>query len=89
MATNRKRKSATSLRERFIRSVAAESSYHVIFEHIAGIAFFVKDRHSRLIAANRHFYERLGFQSEKALIGKDDFAIFPARLAEHFRRDDT
>jgi PAS domain S-box-containing protein len=89
MGASRKRKSPASLRESFIRSIAAESSYHTLFEHIAGVAFFMKDRHSRLVAANRHFYERLGFRSEREMIGKDDFALFPARLAEHFRRDDT
>ena len=89
MAATRKNLSTASLREKFIRSVAAESSYHAIFEHVAGVAFFMKDRHSRLIAGNRHFYERLGFQSERELIGKDDFALFPARLAEHFRDDDA
>ena len=89
MDATRKRKTSSSLRVRFIRSVAAESSYHAIFEHIAGVAFFMKDRQSRLVAANRHFYERLGFRSERELIGKDDFALFPARLAEHFLRDDT
>jgi PAS domain S-box-containing protein len=88
MPAARKRPRASSLRERFIRSVAAESCYHVLFEHIPGVAFFMKDRRSRLVAANRHFYERLGFRSERELIGKDDFALFPARLAEHFRRDD-
>ena len=89
MPSIRKRPTPSSLREKFIRSIAAESSYHAIFEHLPGIAFFVKDRHSRLMAANRHFYERLGFQSERELIGKDDFALFPARLAEHFRHDDA
>ena len=89
MAATRKNLSTASLREKFIRSVAVESSYHAIFEHVAGVAFFMKDRHSRLIAGNRHFYERLGFRSERELIGKDDFALFPARLAEHFRDDDA
>ena len=89
MPAIRKRKSPPSFRDRFIRSIAAESSYHGIFEHIPGVAFFMKDRHSRLVAGNRHFYERLGFRSERELIGKDDLALFPARLAEHFRRDDA
>ncbi len=89
MAAARKRKSPSSLRESFIRSVAAESSYHAIFEHVTGVAFFMKDRQSRLVAANRLFYERVGFRSEAELIGKDDLALFPARLAEHFRRDDA
>ena len=89
MTTIRKRQTSSPVRDRFIRSVATEGSYHAIFEHIAGVAFFMKDRQSRLVAANRQFYERLGFRSERELIGKDDFALFPARLAEHFRRDDT
>ena len=89
MVTIRKRKNPSSLRERFIRSVSAESSYHAIFEHIAGVAFFMKDRQSRLVAGNRHFYGRLGFRGEREIIGKDDFALFPARLAEHFRSDDA
>ncbi len=89
MPATHKRQSPSSLREKFIRSVAAESSFLALFEHLAGVAFFLKDRRSRLIAANRHFYERLGFQSERELIGKDDFALFPARLAEHFRHDDA
>jgi PAS domain S-box-containing protein len=89
MPAKPKRKCTSSLRDRFIRSIAAESSYHVLFEHIPGVAFFVKDRQSRLVAGNRHFYERLGFQSERELFGKDDLALFPARLAEHFRRDDA
>ena len=63
MPATRKRKSPSSLRDRFIRSVAAESSYHALFEHIAGVAFFMKDGQSRLIAANRHFYERLGWRT--------------------------
>ncbi len=89
MPAKLKRPTASSVRERFIRSVAAESCYHLILEHIGGVAFFMKDRSSRLVAANRHFYERLGFRSERELIGKDDFTIFPARLAEHFRHDDA
>ena len=89
MPAARKHKSPPSFRDRFIRSIAAESSYHGIFEHIPGVAFFMKDRQSRLVAGNRHFYERLGFRSERELIGKDDLALFPARLAEHFRRDDA
>ena len=40
------------------------------------------------MAANRHFFERFGFENEQALLGKNDFDLFPARLAENFRRDD-
>ena len=89
MAAIRKRKSPPSLRDQFLRSIAPENGCHVLFDHIPGVAFFAKDRQSRLVAANRLFYERVGFRSERELIGKDDLALFPARLAEHFRRDDA
>ena len=61
MPVTRKRQSPPSLRDQFFRSIAAESGCHVLFDHIPGVAFFAKDRHSRLVAANRQFYERLGF----------------------------
>jgi AraC-like DNA-binding protein len=89
MPAIRKRKIPSSLRDQFFRSIAPEDGCHVLFDHIPGVAFFAKDRQSRLVAANRLFYERVGFRSERELIGKDDLALFPARLAEHFRRDDA
>ena len=89
MPPTRKRKNPSSLRDQFLRSIAPASGCHVLFDHIPGVAFFAKDRQSRLVAANRLFYERVGFRGERELIGKDDLALFPARLAEHFRRDDA
>ena len=76
-------------RPRFLRALAPEHSYHALLDRLPGVAFFAKDRDSRLMAANRQFFERFGFRSEAAIVGKDDFDLFPARLAEHFRRDDA
>jgi len=59
-----------------------------LFNHLPGIAFFAKDSNFRLVAANRSFWERLGVASEDAIIGKDDFELFPGRLAHSFRTDD-
>ena len=75
-------------RDRFLASVAPESSYHALFNLMPGVTFFAKDRHSRLMAANAHFYRRFGFRTEAELVGKDDYQLAPPRLAEHFRRDD-
>ena len=55
---------------------------------MADISFFVKDRQFRLVTANRSFWNRFGFASVEELVGKDDFELFPPRLAQHFRRDD-
>ena len=81
-------RTATDARERFLRALAPERAHHVLLDHLPGIAFFAKDRDSRLMAANRQFYERFGFRTEAQIVGKSDLDLFPARLAEHFRRDD-
>jgi AraC-like DNA-binding protein len=52
------------------------------------VAFFAKDNHVRIMGASRHFFERFGFSREEQIVGKDDFELFPTRLAESFRRDD-
>lgn len=80
---------AAAGRARFFATLAPERSHHVLLDHLPGIAFFAKDRDSRLMAANRPFFERFGFRREAQIVGKTDYELFPARLAEHFRRDDA
>jgi len=58
-----------------------------LFDDLPGVSFFVKDKEHRLIMVNAGFLPRLGL-SQQELFGKSDFDIFPARLAEHFRRED-
>jgi AraC-like DNA-binding protein len=41
------------------------------------------------MCASRSFLERFGFRDELEIIGREDFELFPPRLAENFRRDDT
>ncbi len=82
-------RSPPTARERFLRALAPERAYHPLLDHLPGIAFFAKDRDSRLMAANRQFYERFGFRSEPEIVGLSDFDLFPAQLAEHFRSDDA
>lgn len=75
-------------RDRFLAAIAPESSYQTLFNLMPGVTFFAKDRQSRLMAANAHFYTRFGFRTESELVGVDDYQLVPPRLAEHFRRDD-
>ena len=55
---------------------------------IKGVSFFVKVKNFRLIFANPFFYRRLGLKSQKELLGRDDFELFPEPLAKKFRKDD-
>ena len=77
-----------ALRERFLRRMAPDSQFYLLMNHLPGISFFAKNRDFQIVCANRHFVESLGFRSEDELVGKGDFDLFPARLAESFRRDD-
>ncbi len=76
------------LKDQFLAEIAPDSHFDILFNHIPDISFFAKNKNLELIAANKRFWERLGVDSEAELIGKNDFEIFPQRLAENFRRDD-
>lgn len=76
-------------RQAYFSALAPESCYHQLFALMPGVTFFAKDRESRLMAANPHFYRRFGFSCEEDLVGLDDYALMPPRLADHFRKDDA
>lgn len=59
-----------------------------LFDHLPGYSFFAKDLEGTIVGANRPFYERFGFHSKEEIVGKSDFDLFPAGLADKFRRDD-
>ena len=79
---------AAALRERFVRRISAKTPFYQLFDHLQEISFFAKDRQFRLMCASQRFLERFGFSSETEVVGRDDFELFPVRLAENFRRDD-
>jgi AraC-like DNA-binding protein len=79
---------ASSLQENFLRAQSPASATHKLLDHLPGVSFFAKNRQFLIVAANQPFFERFGFRSEDEIIGKDDFTLFPPRLAEHFRADD-
>ena len=67
---------------------AISSQFAELFDHIAGHSFFAKNVDGEMMKANRAFYERFGYTSESEIIGKKDIELFPAGLADNFRRDD-
>lgn len=77
-----------SLQRRFLRAIADNSHFHVLFEHLPGVSFFAKDAAGRIMRANGTFLERLEVASEEDVIGRTDYELFPEGLADNFRRDD-
>ena len=75
-------------RKQFLANLGPQTHFYHLFDHLPDVAFFAKDHECRILAASRLFYERFGFQSEEEIIGRDDFELFPKRLAETFRKDD-
>jgi len=50
---------------------------------------WIKDRQGRFVYGNRLFFERFGYSSLQGLLGKCDFDIAPAHLAEKYVADDA
>lgn len=80
--------STDQLKSEFLLQLSPATHFEVLFDHLPGISFFVKNRDFRIVAANRAFWERLGARSEAEVIGREDFQLFPAQLARKFRADD-
>lgn len=73
---------------RFFARMGGQQQFQQLFEHLPGVYFFVKDRHSRMVCASQPFWQHLGAASEAEIIGKTDHEFFPQHAADHFRRDD-
>lgn len=50
---------------------------------------WIKDREGRFAYGNRLFFERFGYASLQGLLGKCDFDLAPAQLAEQYVADDA
>jgi AraC-like DNA-binding protein len=72
----------------FLNSLADPFAFRLMFDHVADVLFFIKDRESRLIGASRPILERLGVKSEEEIIGTRDADFFPEAIANSFREDD-
>jgi|WetSurMetagenome_2_1015567.scaffolds.fasta_scaffold10117_1 PAS domain S-box-containing protein len=64
-----------------------ESYLSAIIENQPGLVW-LKDRESRFLAVNQAFAISCGLDDPEKLPGKMDFDIWPAELAESYRRDD-
>jgi PAS domain S-box-containing protein len=59
-----------------------------LFDHIADIVLFIKDREARYVAVNQTLAERCGFADKRALIGRRASEVFAPPLGERFEAQD-
>ena len=83
-----KKNNAPKQKKGVLQEIHSTANFLAMFDTLEGISFFAKDRNFCLIYANPPFYRRLGLQSQKELLGKNDFELFPEPLAKKFRKDD-
>lgn len=70
-------------------SLAAAEQNFAMLDLIPDTHAWVKDTGGRFVYGNRLFFERFGFTSMQALVGKCDHDIAPAQLADNYVADDA
>lgn len=61
----------------------------MLFEYLPDVYFFAKNANGLFVMANELFIKKCGKQTEKDIIGKDDYAFFPVERARQYIEDDT
>src|SRR6187455_91976 len=82
------RSTAIATRDKFLRRLSPDTPFYQLFDMIPDVSFFAKDHEFRFICASQRFLERFRLRRETDVVGRNDFDLFPSRLAENFRRDD-
>jgi AraC-like DNA-binding protein len=59
-----------------------------LFDHIADIVFFIKDREARYVAVNQTLVDRCNLTDKRALIGRKASQVFAPPLGERFEAQD-
>jgi AraC-like DNA-binding protein len=59
-----------------------------LFDHVADIVFFIKDREARYVAVNQTLADRCNFADKRALIGRKASHVFAPPLGERFEAQD-
>ena len=72
----------------FCDDLDSASELVLLFEYLPDVYFFVKDEAGKIMAGNRNFAQRMGFECGQDLVGKSTWEICPPELAELYVADD-
>lgn len=81
--------SASAIQRNFFAQMADPHAFSLLFEHLPGVFFLVKDLTGRFIAANSATRERLGAYDAERFIGTTDADYLASDMAQNFRQDDA
>ena len=80
---------ASAIQRNFFAQMADPHAFSLLFEHLPGVFFLVKDLSGRFIAANSATRERLGAYDAERFIGTTDADYLASDVAQNFRQDDA
>jgi AraC-like DNA-binding protein len=80
--------SSHRLQRDFFSQMADPHAFRVMFDHLPGVYFFVKDLRSRIIAASSTILDRLQLRDESEFVGTIDGQFFPPEVAAAYIADD-
>jgi len=71
-----------------IEAVAQSLQLAELFEPLEDVQFWIKDREGRYCRVNRAFLLNYALSEQRQIVGKTDYDLSPAFLADQFRFDD-
>lgn len=74
--------------EDFLGRIQNKYCFTALFDFLSDIFFFVKDRQSRFVMANRPFLDILGAAEVEDIIGLTDHNFFPPSIADRYLEED-
>ncbi|RFC44092.1 MAG: hypothetical protein DVB28_001201 [Verrucomicrobia bacterium] len=75
-------------RAEWVAGMHAQSNFHLLFDHIPGVAFFAKDREGHLLFASKALLARYGMPDDSGILGFKDHDINPRSMADAYVEDD-
>ncbi len=73
-----------TITEAFFSKLDPNSRHHSLFDLMPDVAYFIKNKHSQFMAANKTLISKLGLSEESEIIGKSDQDFFPPYLTDQF-----
>lgn len=64
------------------------AAIEILFDELSDVAFFVKDRAGRYLAANRTLVRRCGLRTKQEIVGKTVMEVHPRHLAQTYMAQD-
>ena len=78
----------TSFEPASLLASADERTLRALFDHLPDVQYWIKDREGRYVHVNRGFLDNYGLSNPEQVLGKTDYDIAPAYLADAWVRDD-